>query len=373
MSFLRPRNMSKKRFKFQVTMLVDELTSVTSVSGFWYCKMRVMNGPLNSGTYIDHTNRQMVKDNCVSWRHKFEFTCKLSADPQSGVLERCWVRLSIRKETRGGRADAKVGLVDLNLAEFAGSNHTSRHCLLEGYNDKHRLDNSILKIVVGMQLLSGDPCYKVPTPHDKMLRLPTESVPEVDGNIVDSDSSGFGSLPRPTPKHRAEVEVGQTAFERGHTRNSSAVSQRSDYGSHHSRTPSSISQSSCTMDCSGSNTESYSSAPGSGRSPKKVYTSHGRVMPPRPLPPTISLDQLEQSRVDNTRVDNEDVVSKLIEDQDFTSCKDSCIGDNLQLYKLSDGTTALGGQHLQSIAGLGYQPVVFGSNDNRSRSRSGNS
>lgn len=355
--------MSKKRFKFQVTMLVDELTSVTSVSGYWYCKMRVMNGPLNSGTYIDHTNRQMVKDNCVSWRHRFDFTCKLSADPQSGVLERCWVRLSIRKETRGGRTDAKVGLVDLNLAEFAGSNHTSRHCLLEGYNDKHRLDNSILKIVVGMQLLSGDPCYKVPTPHDKMLRLPTESAVEVDGNIVDSDSSGFGSLPRPTPKHHVDVDIAQNAFERGHTRNSSAVSQRSDYGSHHSRTPSSISQSSCTMDYTVQNTDSYSSAPGSTRSPKKVYSSLGRVMPPRPPPPVLH-DQSEQSRVDNTRVDNEDVISKLIEDQDFTSCKDSSIGDNLQLYKLSDGTTALGGQHLPSIAGLGYQPVVFESSDN---------
>lgn len=39
-----------------------------------------------------------------------------------------------------------MGLVDLNLAEFAGSNHTSRHCLLEGYQDKNRLDNSLLKV-----------------------------------------------------------------------------------------------------------------------------------------------------------------------------------------------------------------------------------
>lgn len=362
--------MSKKRFKFQVTLLVDELTSVTSVSGFWYCKLRVMNGPLNSGTFIEHTNRQMVKDNCVSWRHKFEFTCKLSAEPQSGVLERCWVRLSVRKEVRGGRTDSKVGLVDLNLAEFAGSNHTSRHCLLEGYNDKNRLDNSILKIVVGMQLLSGDPCYKVPTPHDKMLRLPTEVAAEADA-IVDSDSSGFGSLPRPTPKHRVEVsDTMQSQFERGHTRNSSAVSQRSDYGSHHSRTPSSISQNSCSMDAT-SLYETSASA-GSTRSPKKMFNSLNRVPPPRPLPPTMSNHELsEQSRVDNTRVDNEDIVSQLINDQDFTSCKDGNTGDNLQLYKLSDGTTALGGQHMNGIAGLSmYQPVVFGPNQNPTNSRS---
>lgn len=314
------------------------------------------------------------------WRHKFEFTCKLNADPQSGILKHCSVRLSVRKETKGGRTAAKVGLVDLNLAEFAGSNHTSRHCLLEGYNQKNRLDNSILKIVVGMTLLSGDPCYKVPTPHDKKLRLPTEASVEVDGSLVDSDSSGFGSLPRPTPKHRIEAhEVAQSVFERGHTRNSSAVSQRSsDYGSHHSRTPSNISQGSCTMDA----IDSYASTPGSVRSPKKTYNSLGNIVPPRPLPPrqlppTIGGrgEFTEQNRVDNTRVDNEDIVNKLMEDQDFTStCKDSSVNDNLQLYKLSDGSTALGGQNLQGIAGLGvYTPVVIGVSDSRTHLRHGQS
>ena len=32
--------------------------------------------------------------------------------------------------------------------------------LFLAYNERKRLDNSILKIQVGMQLLSGDPCYK---------------------------------------------------------------------------------------------------------------------------------------------------------------------------------------------------------------------
>jgi len=358
MSFLRPLNMAKKKFKFQVTLLVDELTSVTSATGFWYCKLRVMNGILNSGTYVDHTHRKMVVDNCVSWKHKFEFTCKLSADPQSAVLERCWARLSIRKEIRGGRTAAKVGLVDLNLAEFAGSNHTSRHCLLEGYNDKNRLDNSILKIIVGMQLSSGDPCYKVPKPHDKALRLPTEAAIDTDGSIVDSDSSGFGSLPRQNKKH---FEVSEAIFERGHKRDSSAVSQKSDYGSHHSRTPSSISQGSCNIDNGIQTVDSSSGI----RSPKKVFTS--RKPPQRPLPPSISpLTLSESNKVDKTRVDNYDIVKKLIEDQDFTS-SENCSKNNLQLYKLRDGTTTLGGQHLQNIPGI-YNPILFESNETKSSS-----
>jgi hypothetical protein len=47
------------------------------------------------------------------------------------------------------------------LAEFAGSGSTLRRCLLEGYNKRHRQDNSILKVTILMTLLSGDPCFKV--------------------------------------------------------------------------------------------------------------------------------------------------------------------------------------------------------------------
>jgi hypothetical protein len=47
------------------------------------------------------------------------------------------------------------------LAEFAGSGSTLRRCLLEGYNTRHRQDNSILKVTILMTLLSGDPCFKV--------------------------------------------------------------------------------------------------------------------------------------------------------------------------------------------------------------------
>ena len=70
-----------------------------------------------------------MKDCTVSWRHRFEFSCKLTADQYTGELDFQGVRLSVRKE---GRTDSKIGKVDLNLSEFAGSNSTQRHCLLEG-------------------------------------------------------------------------------------------------------------------------------------------------------------------------------------------------------------------------------------------------
>ena len=349
--------MSKKRFKFQVSLFIDELTAVSSVTGVLYCKMRLQNG----GTYTDSTGRQTVKDHCVVFQSKFDFTCKMSAAPNTGILEPCLVRLSVRKEVRGGLSASKVGYVDLNLAEFAGSGQTSRHCLLEAYNEKHRLDNSILKIVVGMQLLSGDPCYKVPTVHDVILQLPSDpTLSDVEHGRLDSTSSGFGSLPRPTPKYRPRAphacsELSDTvSLELRHTRNSSQVSLRSDYGSQHSRTPSNISQ------ASDANIDSLLEQDGSSIGNKKASTP-GRTLPPRPPPPGSRAPakvSLAQSRVDNTRVDNEDIVTKLIEGQDFTHNKSTGDGHNLQLYISSDGQTALGGQHLHSQAGV-YQAVIF--------------
>lgn len=342
--------MSKKRFKFQVSLFIDELTAVSSVTGVLYCKVRLQNG----GTYSDSTGRQTVKDHCVVFQSKFDFTCKMSAAPNTGILDSCVIRLSVRKEVRGGLSASKVGYVDLNLAEFAGSGQTSRHCLLEAYNEKHRLDNSILKIVVGMQLLSGDPCYKVPTVHDVILQLPSDpTLSEVEHGRLDSTSSGFGSLPRPTPKYRRTpahaAELSDTvSLELRHTRNSSQVSLRSDYGSQHSRTPSNISQ------VSDGNIESITEQDGG----HKKHTTPGRTLPPRPPPPNRGSNvTISQSRVDNTRVDNEDIVSKLIEGQDFTQNKSTGDGHNLQLYISSDGQTTLGGQHLHSH-GV-YQAVVF--------------
>jgi len=49
----------------------------------------------------------------------------------------------------------------LNLAEFAGSGVTARMCLLEGYDARHRQDNSMLKVAIGMSMLSGDILFKV--------------------------------------------------------------------------------------------------------------------------------------------------------------------------------------------------------------------
>lgn len=105
--------------------------------------------------------REEVKNHTVKWGQKFEILCKMSANASTGVLDPCTLRISVRKEIKGGRSYQKLGFIDLNLAEFAGSGLTSRRCLLEGYDTRHRQDNSILKVAIKMHMLSGDILFKV--------------------------------------------------------------------------------------------------------------------------------------------------------------------------------------------------------------------
>ncbi|XP_016110211.1 protein FAM102B-like [Sinocyclocheilus grahami] len=120
-------------------------------------------------------SREPVLVNCVKWKKRFSFLCKMSANAGTGVLDPCVFRVSVRKELKGGKTFAKLGFADLNLAEFAGSGSTTRRCLLEGYNTKNtRQDNSILKVIISMQLMSGDPCFKTPPSTAMTIGFPGE-------------------------------------------------------------------------------------------------------------------------------------------------------------------------------------------------------
>lgn len=53
---------------------------------------------------------QEVRDHKVSWDAKFSFPCKMMANASTGVMEKCILRISIRKECKGGRSFTKVSL-----------------------------------------------------------------------------------------------------------------------------------------------------------------------------------------------------------------------------------------------------------------------
>ena len=55
----------------------------------------------------------------------------------------------------------QLGFVKLNLAEYAGAGETQRKYLLESYNEnKHKPDNSILKVKIALRQTSGDVLFK---------------------------------------------------------------------------------------------------------------------------------------------------------------------------------------------------------------------
>ncbi|KAM6066203.1 EEIG family member 2 isoform 2-T2 [Chlamydotis macqueenii] len=316
--------MRKKKFKFRVELELDELSSVPFVNGILFCKVRLLHG----GSFSGESSREVVQANCVRWKKKFLFMCKISASATTGVLDTCICRVSVRKELKGGKAYAKLGFADLNLAEFAGSGSTTRRCLLEGYDTKNtRQDNSILKVLINMQLMSGDPCFKMPPSTATSIAIAGESeslhedrkggenLKVVHLGIADS-SSRSASVPD---------ELGAC----GHSRTSSRASQQSKlsgYSTWHSRS------SSLSEPCHRRSTSVGSTSTGTGSILEPCEETEPKVTDPdtdaavKDAPSEklcrhpVKQDSVESQlkRVDATRVDADDIVEKILQSQDFS-------------------------------------------------------
>ncbi|XP_065343963.1 EEIG family member 2 isoform X3 [Cloeon dipterum] len=186
--------MKKKKYKFQVSLRLDELTAVPFVNAVLFAKVRLLDG----GSFRETSSREEVTEHAVRWGANFRFVCKMSANISTGILDPCLLRISVRKEVKGGRTFQKLGFIDLNLAEFAGAGEMTRRYLLEGYDTKHRQDNSMLKVTIRMDMLAGDILFKVPTPPVIATNNQEENA-DLSGGSIASGSSGFGSLPKKRP------------------------------------------------------------------------------------------------------------------------------------------------------------------------------
>ncbi|KAK7136368.1 hypothetical protein R3I94_014879 [Phoxinus phoxinus] len=355
----------KKKFKFQTYVTLEELTSVPFVNGVLFCKIRLLDG----GDFTSASSREEVHENAVRWRKRFSFVCKMSANPNTGVLDPCVCRVSVRKELKGGKTYSKLGFADLNMAEFAGSGSTARCCLLEGYDTKNtRQDNSILKVTIGMTLLSGDPCFKTAPSSAKCI-----SVAGRDSSLQ-LDCKGEGTAEALLSKHRPsilgsalpdEVDRSQSpdeSFHTGHSRNSSYASQQSKLSGYSTEHSCSSSLSDLTHR---RNTSTGSSV--STDVPSESDTRPDRPpRPPRPIlpsnrPPRRKQDSVEDQPtwVNDTRIDADDIVEKIVQSQNFSDISNN-EDSNLRLFVSRDGTTALSGIQLGNRVSAGvYEPVVI--------------
>uniref|UniRef100_A0A3B4GBD2 Family with sequence similarity 102 member B n=1 Tax=Pundamilia nyererei TaxID=303518 RepID=A0A3B4GBD2_9CICH len=353
--------MKKKKFKFKVDFDLDELSSVPFVNGVLFCKVRLLDGG-----FSEESSREPVQANCVRWKKRFSFPCKMSANAGTGVLDPCVCRVSVRKELKGGKAYAKLGFADLNLAEFAGSGNTTRRCLLEGYDTKNtRQDNSILKVTQSdvTSVTQVPPC----TATMIAIQGDTESLLE-ERKGGDSQKGCSGEA-----DHNREGKCPVVSDDPGgccHSRTSSYASQQSKlsgYSTGHSRS-SSMSEFSHRR-----NHSVGSASTGIGSIPEPSEDRESRTCPALPEHPTSSAasgnapvkqDSMESQlkRMDDTRVDADDVVEKILQSQDFTPglLDSSAEEEGLRLFVGPGGSTALGSHHLPTRVGGGaYEQVVI--------------
>uniref|UniRef100_A0A915IZ68 C2 NT-type domain-containing protein n=1 Tax=Romanomermis culicivorax TaxID=13658 RepID=A0A915IZ68_ROMCU len=155
--------MKKKKFKFMVDFSLIDLNNVPYVNAVLFTKIRLLEG---GGSFSQLSPRVSVVNHHIRWNKSFQFSCRITSCPQTGVLEPRICRVSIRKELKGGKSYQKLGFCDINLSEYAGTGVTgmTRSYLLEGYDSGHqRQDNSILTVNITMTLQSSDPFFRVPT------------------------------------------------------------------------------------------------------------------------------------------------------------------------------------------------------------------
>ncbi|KAJ3195977.1 hypothetical protein HK101_010483 [Irineochytrium annulatum] len=72
------------------------------------------------------------------------------------MLLPCDLLLYIKQEVNGGRSSEDVGMVAINLAEFADTKSTMRRLLLQDSRV-----NSVLRIRIDMSLTKGDGTFTV--------------------------------------------------------------------------------------------------------------------------------------------------------------------------------------------------------------------
>uniref|UniRef100_A0A3B1IZ70 Estrogen-induced osteoclastogenesis regulator 1b n=1 Tax=Astyanax mexicanus TaxID=7994 RepID=A0A3B1IZ70_ASTMX len=377
--------MKKKKFKFQVHFTLEELTAVPFINGMLFCKIRLLEG----GDFAIASSRQEVQENCVRWRKKFSFVCKMSANPTTGVLDPCICRVSVRKELKGGKAFSKLGFADLNMAEFAGSGSTVRCCILEGYDTKNtRQDNSILKVCANF--IS---CFPCPRP---LSTAKTTAFAGQDPSLQ-LDCKGEGTADKPTApagfnpgittsrslKSRAPAPCSglpevldenlsspDEVFHTGHSRNSSYASQQSKvsgYSTEHSRSSSLTDLSQHRRNTSTSSSNTSAGAVAAAESPpepeKEPVKQEKPPRPPRLIFSSFNIpkDSVENhpTWVDDTRIDADDIVEKIVQSQNFADVSNN-EDSNLRLFVSRDGTTALGGIQLGNRVSAGvFEPVVI--------------
>lgn len=153
-----PKTKKRKNY-FAVELEIQKLLNVPYVQGHFFTKVKL----LKQGDTCGMTIRQPVSQHEVKWNQKVAFDAKLYTDV-TGVLIPSFIQVSARKESEGGKSISKLGVVNIDLASFAGKGRVERRYLLQAKTKTQGKDNSILKLAITMRQTSGDPLFQVSAP-----------------------------------------------------------------------------------------------------------------------------------------------------------------------------------------------------------------
>ncbi|KAJ3096731.1 hypothetical protein HDU97_005622 [Phlyctochytrium planicorne] len=143
--------MFRKKVQFQVDCHLVDLVNLPYVSGFYFAKWKV-KGTNARGV----TQKATVKDHTVTWNSPFSFETTIFLG-KDGVLLPCELSVYIKQEVNGGRSSDDLGMINLNISEYANSRSSVIKHLLQDARV-----NSVVRVKISMTLLKGDPIYQVP-------------------------------------------------------------------------------------------------------------------------------------------------------------------------------------------------------------------
>ena len=159
---------SKKRYVFQVQLTLEELISVPFLSSLLFVKVKLAS-PLSPVNFL--TKKYEVSNHTVRIFEQIIFYSKFTSK-NDGILQPLILHISIRRELSGGKSYEKLGYVNIDLSQYAGSGSSSQHYLLQ--NSNARSFNSILKVKILLKQVSGDSCFKIAHPKQILHRILNE-------------------------------------------------------------------------------------------------------------------------------------------------------------------------------------------------------
>mmetsp|Transcript_32331 Transcript_32331/g.97443 ORF Transcript_32331/g.97443 Transcript_32331/m.97443 type:complete len:275 (-) Transcript_32331:26-850(-) len=146
----------KTKTKFEVTLKIDRLLNVPYVQGHFFTKVKLAKGDAT----VHKTERQQVSANTVIWDETKTFEVKMYTD-SGGVLVPFFIKVSIRRESKGGKSAEKLGVVNIDLTNFVGfGSPVEKRYLLQAGTKKQGKDNSMVQLTVLLRQSEGAPVFR---------------------------------------------------------------------------------------------------------------------------------------------------------------------------------------------------------------------